>query len=94
MVVFQKHNNTFVDIGNDGLRIELAGLDGGSAGAGASSSGAASNASVASPSDVEADPRLDTDHGLGAPSDDGGCALPSKPCLVWTALAAARSIAA
>ncbi len=78
------YNNTFVDIGNDGLRIELAGLDGGSVrnnlwlrtgnvdtgNFAADHNGffEVGNNAISSGSDVEADPLLDTDYYLGAGS--------------------------
>ena len=77
-------NNTFVDIGNDGLRIEGAGLDSatiqnnlwvntGSVEAGSFTADhngfwQVSSNEIASGSDVEADPLLDTDYLLGAAS--------------------------
>jgi hypothetical protein len=75
------YHNTFVDIGNDGLRIELAGLDGGAVqnnlwvrtgnvDAGnftADHNGffTVGNIGIASPSDVNADPLLDANYQLG-----------------------------
>jgi len=78
------YNNTFVDIASDGLRIELAGLDGGSirnnlwlrtgnVDAGnfdADHNGffGVANIGIASPTDVNEDPMLDANFELGASS--------------------------